>query len=82
MYVPLRETPAYQKGLHIARFFAGAEYGIRVLDCGAGSNPGLTGQALLDQGCALDSYEPYRSEAAKPKGKYQLVVAIEVLECP
>jgi SAM-dependent methyltransferase len=79
-HVPFKETPSYQKGLHIARFFEGAQRQIRVLDFGAGGDPGPTGQALIDAGFDVDSYEPYRADRTSVSGKYQLIISIEVFE--
>ena len=78
--VPFKETPAYQKGLHIAALFDGSQSEIRVLDFGAGGNPGPTGQALIDRGFYVHSYEPFLANCAPPDGKYDLIICIEVLE--
>jgi hypothetical protein len=78
--VPVKETPSYEKGLHIAALFDGSQSEIRVLDFGAGGNPGPTGQALIDKGFQVHSYEPYRADCAQPDGKYDLIICIEVLE--
>lgn len=54
---------------------------IRVLDFGAGGNPGRTGQALIDQGFDVTSYEPFRADAATAvQGRFDLIYAIEVFE--
>jgi hypothetical protein len=78
--VPFKETPSYQKGLYIAAHFDGSQSEIRVLDYGSGGNPGPTGQALIDKGFQVHSYEPYRGDGAQPDGKYDLIICIEVLE--
>jgi SAM-dependent methyltransferase len=78
--VPVRETPSYQTGQRIARLLDGSQSAIRLLDYGAGGDPGPTGQALLDLGFTLDSYDPYRAGGTEPVGLYDVIVAIEVLE--
>lgn len=78
--VLLQETPSYLMGLHIARHFEGSQNRIRILDYGAGGDPGPTGQALMDSGFMVDSYEPYRANCRNPEGKYDLIICIEVLE--
>ncbi len=78
--VPVHETPAYATGLRIAGLFDGAQSQIRILDFGAGGNPGATGQALIDSGFSVDSYDPYRADAPAITGTYGLIIAIEVLE--
>jgi len=78
--VPFKETPSYQKGLFIASLFDASQNEIRILDFGAGGNPGATGQALIDQGFSVDSYEPFRADCPEPKGRYDLIICIEVLE--
>lgn len=80
MTVPVRETASYQTGLRIAELLAGSQSAIRLLDFGAGGNPGPTGQALLDCGFALDSYDPYRADSVAPAGQYEVILALEVLE--
>jgi 2-polyprenyl-6-hydroxyphenyl methylase/3-demethylubiquinone-9 3-methyltransferase len=78
--VPLHENPSYLKGKFIASCFEGSQDEIRVLDFGAGGNPGPTGQGLIDEGFHVHSYEPYRADAPQPDGRFELIVAVEVLE--
>jgi len=82
--VPLRETPSYQKGKLIASLFQGSQNDIRILDYGAGGNPGPTGLALIDEGFNVRSYEPHRAKGADadqiPEGRYHLIIAVEVFE--
>jgi 2-polyprenyl-6-hydroxyphenyl methylase/3-demethylubiquinone-9 3-methyltransferase len=76
-----KDTIAYHNGLRLASLLQGAERDIRVLDFGAGGNPGITGQALLDRGFQLDSYEPHLPGGCpEPTGVYDLIVLIEVIE--
>ena len=79
-HVPLKETPSYLAGLRIASLFQGSQQRIRVLDYGAGGNPGPTGQGLIDSGFSVQSYEPYRSDGQPPRGKFDVIVCIEVME--
>ncbi len=78
--VPLKEMPSYLMGGYIASVFDGSQSRIRILDFGAGGDPGPTGQGLIDAGFRVHSYEPYRSIPIQPDGKYELIIAIEVLE--
>jgi hypothetical protein len=78
--VPVKETPSYVKGQQIASMFEGSQNKIRVIDFGSGGNPGPTGQALIDAGFHVHSYDPYRADSMQPDGKYGLIIAIEVLE--
>jgi 2-polyprenyl-6-hydroxyphenyl methylase/3-demethylubiquinone-9 3-methyltransferase len=76
-----RDTIAYHNGLTLASRLRGAEGEIRILDFGAGGNPGLTGQALIDRGFRVDSYEPNFVEGCpEPTGAYDVIVMIEVIE--
>lgn len=80
-YVPPRETPAWQMGQYIASMLEGAQSGIRILDFGAGGDPGPLGLGLIDRGFAVDSYDPFRGAAhLAPEARYDVIVAIEVLE--
>lgn len=82
--VPLHETPSYRKGMMIADWLAGRTSRPRILDYGAGGNPGGTGQALIDRGFDVTSYDPYCPESGDDddvlREKFGLVVCIEVLE--
>jgi 2-polyprenyl-6-hydroxyphenyl methylase/3-demethylubiquinone-9 3-methyltransferase len=76
-----KDTIAYHNGLALASRLHGAESKIRILDFGAGGNPGVTGSALIDCGFQLDSYEPYFGEGTeRPSGTYDVVILIEVIE--
>ncbi len=83
---PKEQRGNYLLGKHMANIFDGAQQSIRVLDFGAGGNPSLMGQALLDKGFATYSYEPYLSfydndyTEQIPEGHYQVITAIEVME--
>jgi SAM-dependent methyltransferase len=79
-HVPLKETPSYLAGKRIASLFQGSQQRIRVLDYGAGGNPGPTGLGLIDAGFSVQSYEPYRSDGQPPSGKFDVIVCIEVME--
>jgi 2-polyprenyl-6-hydroxyphenyl methylase/3-demethylubiquinone-9 3-methyltransferase len=79
--VPVRERPAYAIGNHIADVFDGNQSGIRMLDFGAGGNPGPTGLALQDRKFDVHSYDPYRADAPDlPSGVFDVIIAIEVFE--
>jgi hypothetical protein len=78
--ISLKETSSYIKGGYIASCFMGSQGDIRIVDFGSGGNPGPTGQALIDAGFEVDSYEPYRANCAGPVGKYDIIIAVEVLE--
>jgi len=79
--VPIRERPAYAIGSRIAELFEGNQSAIRVLDFGAGGDPGPTGLALQYRNFRVYSHEPYRAAAAAlPDGCFELIVAIEVFE--
>ncbi len=79
--VDRRGSISYQNGKRLAGMLRGSEQKIRVLDYGAGGNPGDTGLALLDAGFSLDSYEPFLSEEiGRPVGKYHFIYLIEVIE--
>jgi 2-polyprenyl-6-hydroxyphenyl methylase/3-demethylubiquinone-9 3-methyltransferase len=74
-------TTSYRNGKTLAGIFEGAQHQIRVLDFGAGGNPGRAGQAMIDAGFDVTSYEPYfpGGETAL-SGTYDLIYAIEVVE--
>lgn len=78
--VPFHENPSYLKGLHIGQFFQDSKNSLKILDFGAGGNPGPTGKALMDSGFSVDSVEPYRADCSNTSNKYDLIIAIEVLE--
>jgi 2-polyprenyl-6-hydroxyphenyl methylase/3-demethylubiquinone-9 3-methyltransferase len=79
--VPVRERPAYAMGWRIADAFEGNQPDLRVLDFGAGGDPGPTGLALQDRGFTVHSHDPYRSQGpALPDGTFGLIIAIEVFE--
>jgi hypothetical protein len=79
--VPIREQPAYAAGSHIADIFEGSQSAIRVLDFGSGGDPGPTGLALRERKFWVCSYDPYRADTSSvPDGRFELIVAIEVLE--
>lgn len=75
-----RETISYKNGLTIAKLLDGAQADIRLLDYGSGGDPGDSGLALIDKGFDLASYEPYFSKTVQPKGKYDFIYLIEVIE--
>lgn len=80
--VPLEDTPSYQKGMMIADWLAGSGSHPRILDYGAGGNPGGTGRALLDRGYEVVSYDPFAGPdmVILDSGNFDLIIAIEVLE--
>lgn len=83
--VPLHRQPAYLKGVHIAHMLEAdrrTEQRARVLDFGSGGDPGPTGQALIDQGHEVVSFDPFRGADTLPiDGRApDLIIAIEVLE--
>lgn len=75
-----KDTLAYHGGLSLAARLRGAEDQIRILDFGAGGDPGIAGSALIDQGFKVDSYEPNFIEPREPQGLYQVIVLTEVIE--
>jgi len=77
---PLTQTASYQAGSFIASMFDGGQSEIRFLDFGSGGNPGPTGQAIMDAGFQVHSYDPYRADATQLEGRYEVIIAIEVLE--
>jgi 2-polyprenyl-6-hydroxyphenyl methylase/3-demethylubiquinone-9 3-methyltransferase len=78
---PPKDTIAYHNGLALAQRLRGSEGAIRILDFGAGGDPGLTGRALIDKGFHVDSYEPNFVEGSpEPVGPYDLIIMIEVIE--
>jgi SAM-dependent methyltransferase len=77
----VENTAAYANGKVIASFFDGSQKSIRLLDFGSGGNPGRMGQALIDSGFDLTSYDPYLCDYNAPvTGKYDVICAIEVFE--
>ena len=77
-----RETVSYKMGLNIAQYFINSKSDLRVLDYGAGGNPGNLGQALIDEGFDVTSYEPYLSDNASSlkHSQYDLIISVEVFE--
>lgn len=74
-------TISYANGKHLAGLLAGSEHRIRLLDFGAGGNPGRMGQALIDSGFRVTSYEPYFADViAPPIGKFDVIYSVEVFE--
>jgi SAM-dependent methyltransferase len=74
-------TVSYANGKQLAALLAGSERRIRLLDFGAGGNPGKMGQALIDSGFRVTSYEPYfTAETTPPTGTFDVIYAIEVFE--
>ena len=76
------QTISYGNGANIANFFLDSKDQIKVLDFGAGGNPGNTGLALIDKGFDVTSYEPYMADQAVEikYHQYDLIIAIEVIE--
>ena len=77
-----RKTVSYSNGANIANYFYDSKDQIKVLDFGAGGNPGNTGLALIDQGFDVTSFEPYLADQALDikYHQYDLIIAIEVIE--
>jgi hypothetical protein len=74
-------TISYANGKQLAALLAGNERRIRLLDFGAGGNPGRMGQALIDAGFRVTSFEPYfAGQIAPPLGKFEVIYSIEVFE--
>jgi Methyltransferase domain len=79
--VPVRERPSYDTGKNIAAFLQGSQNAIRIMDFGSGADPGPTGQALIDHGFNVHSYDPYRGDIdCRIAGQYEVIIAIEVFE--
>ena len=79
----IRATVSYRNGQELARLLEGSAGRIRLLDFGAGGKPGRMGQALIDAGFEVDSYEPYLAEDALEqglRGRYDVICAMEVFE--
>jgi 2-polyprenyl-6-hydroxyphenyl methylase/3-demethylubiquinone-9 3-methyltransferase len=65
----------------IARLFEPSRGRLRLLDYGAGGNPGHIGRRLIAQGFDVTSYDPFYVEGAgTPDGVFDVVFAIEVIE--
>jgi 2-polyprenyl-3-methyl-5-hydroxy-6-metoxy-1,4-benzoquinol methylase len=77
-----RKTVSYKIGGGIGSFFQESKDQIRVLDYGAGGNPGNLGLALIDSGFDVTSYEPFLANDAiyLKHDQYDLIVAVEVFE--
>lgn len=76
-----RESVSYKNGIRLAEILDGSQREIRVLDYGAGGNPGDTGLALQDRGFDLVSYDPHVPSACeRPSGKFDFIYMIEVIE--
>ena len=77
-----RKTISYNNGTNIANYFLDSKDQIKVLDFGAGGNPGNTGLALIDKGFDVTSFEPYLADQSSDikYHQYDLIIAIEVLE--
>jgi 2-polyprenyl-6-hydroxyphenyl methylase/3-demethylubiquinone-9 3-methyltransferase len=77
----LRATVSYQKGKNLAALLTGSKDRIRLLDFGASGNPGRTGQALIDSGFNVTSYEPYFGDSStRVEGTFDVIYALEVFE--
>lgn len=78
---PLMESGGWLKGKQFAYMLEGSQKQIRILDYGAGSDIGTTGQALIDSGFDYSAYDPHFSDSKKmPNGEYDFIFAIEVIE--
>ena len=77
-----RKSISYGNGANIANHFLDSKDEIKVLDFGAGGNPGNTGLALIDMGFDVTSFEPYLADQASEMKyhQYDLIIAIEVIE--
>jgi len=74
-------TVSYRNGEKLAALLAGSGDRIRLLDFGAGGNPGRMGQALIDAGFRVTSYEPHFAESAtQVEGKYDVIYSVETFE--
>ncbi len=79
----IEATISYKNGKALASYLDGGQGKLRLLDFGAGGNPGTMGHALIDSGFDVTSFEPYFSDTAdtlKLSGKYDVIYAIEVFE--
>jgi len=76
-----RESVSYKNGIRLAAILDGSQEEIRVLDYGAGGNPGDTGLAFQDRGFDLVSFDPYVPSACEPpSGRFDFIYMIEVIE--
>ncbi len=79
----VRSTVSYKNGELLADLLNGGQGQLKLLDFGAGGNPGRMGQALIDHGFDVTSYEPYFSDAGgteKSLGIFDVIYAVEVFE--
>jgi hypothetical protein len=78
-----RQTISYKTGVKLINNFGiASDQGLKLLDYGAGGNPGPTGLCFEDKGFDLTSYEPYLCDGASQlkHEKYDLIYSIEVFE--
>ena len=72
---------SYANGKQLAGLLSGSERRIRLLDFGSGGNPGRMGQALVDSGFRVTSYEPHFDIGTPPpQGLFDVIYAMEVFE--
>lgn len=77
----IEATGSYRRGVFLANMLDGNQGAIRLLDFGAGGNPGRMGQGLIDQGFDVVSYDPFFGPGtALPAERFDVVYAVEVIE--
>lgn len=78
---PRNESVPYKQGVRLAKILREARSDIKILDYGAGGNPGDVGLALIDQQFNVVSYEPFFGQANPiPPERFDFVYLIEVIE--
>lgn len=74
-------TGSYWRGALLADLLDGGQETIRLLDFGAGGDPGYAGQALTARGFRVTSYDPFLAPGTVlPNTRFDVVYAIEVIE--
>lgn len=77
----IEASGSYAVGKYYAALLEGNQESIRILDFGAGGNPGTMGKALIDHGFNVTSYEPYFCpDATTVTGRYDVITVVEVIE--
>lgn len=79
----IKASVSYRNGQQLGSYLLASKDKIKLLDFGAGGNPGGMGLGLIDMGFNVTSYEPFLAENAmqiKPNEKFDVIYSVEVLE--
>ena len=64
----------------VAAALSPSREGLRLLDYGAGGDPGHLGRRMIALGFDVTSYDPFYAASSPPRGPFDVVFSVEVIE--